>query len=333
MTQPKKALLDPPWLHNEQGATRRVGIEIEMTGLTLEQITQLVADQLQGQVSAQGRYERQITDPQGEDWVVELDFHLLKQMGREQRPTSTFSGELGNSAEDALAWFAESLVPFELVSPPLTLDRLPEVEAIIDRLRQAGAKGSSDSLVNAFGMQLNPEIPDSSPETLTRFIKAFLCLYDWLHQRAQIDLSRQVTSYINPFPGRYIKKVVAENYWPDLNLLIDDYLADNPTRNRALDCLPLFLHLDAPRVRKATHDPLIKPRPTFHYRLPSSEIHSPDWGLFTSWNDWIEVERLAADRERLQACCQAYSQHLHKPIDRLMGKWIQEIESQWLSQS
>jgi hypothetical protein len=31
---------------------------------------------------------------------------------------------------------------------------------------------------------------------------------------------------------------------PDLDTLIDDYLEYNPTRNRALDFLPLFLHLD-----------------------------------------------------------------------------------------
>lgn len=332
MTKQQYPLLTPPEQTNEEGKSRRVGIEIEMTGLTLEQITQVVAKQLSGRVATKGRYERQVTDSQGQQWLIELDFHLLKQMGREQRPADTLGGDLGNSAEEALAWVAESLVPFELVSPPLELSRLNEVEGIINSLRQAGAKGSSDSLVNAFGMQLNPEVPNSQSDTLTRFIKAFLCLYDWLHQRARIDLSRQVTSYINPFPNRYIKKLIAEDYWPDQNQLIDDYLADNPTRNRALDCLPLFMHLDKPRVRRATDDPLIKPRPTFHYRLPSSEIHRPNWGLHTSWNDWIQVERLAADKERLQACCRAYRQHLEKPLDRLMRKWTQEIEAQWLVQ-
>ncbi|SFC48176.1 Putative amidoligase enzyme [Marinospirillum celere] len=325
------SLLAPPWLYNEQGDTRRVGVEIEMTGLTLEQITQETAEQLEGQVVSKGRYERQITDLQGKNWIVELDFHLLKQMGREKRPTHTFSGDLGNSAEEALAWFAENLVPFELVSPPLELHRLPEVEAIIDRLRAAGAKGSSDSLVNAFGMQLNPEIPDAETATLTATLKAFLCLYDWLHKRAEIDISRQITSYINPFPTSYVKKVVDPSYWPDQQQLIDDYLLENPTRNRALDCLPLFKHLNEKQVARVTQDPLIKARPTFHYRLPSSEIHDPHWGLHTSWNDWVEVERLAADKERLNACCQAYSSYLRKPLDRLMNTWFQEVESQWLN--
>lgn len=331
MTDQKPLLKDPPWLHNEQGGTRHIGIEIEMTGLTLEQITGLVAGELNGTITSKGRYERQITDQHGADWLVELDFHLLKEMGRKERPSGELGSELGNSAEEALAWVAESLVPFELVSPPLPLARLPEVEVLIQRLHEAGAKGSSDSLVNAFGMQLNPEIPDARPETLARFIKAFLCLYDWLHERAHIDLSRQVTSYINPYPDKYVKKVTAKDYWPDLAQLIDDYLADNPTRNRALDCLPLFLHLDERRVRNVTDDPLIKPRPTFHYRLPSSEIQNPEWGLYNAWNDWLEVEYLAADNDRLQKCCEAYSRYLHNPLKRLTGNWVKEVEAQWLN--
>ena len=323
-------LLSPPWLTNADGESRRVGVEIEMTGLTLDQLTKEVAAQLNGEITSQGRYERQVVDSQQQTWVVELDFHLLKQLGRESRSEETLGNELAKTAEDALAWLANNLVPLELVSPPLALERLPEIETLIQRLRQAGAKGSSDRLVNAFGMQLNPEIPDAQAATLVQFIKAFLCLYDWLHARAQIDLSRQVTSYINPFPSRYVKKVIAEDYWPERDQLIDDYLADNPTRNRALDCLPLFKHLDAKRVALVTDDPLIKARPTFHYRLPSSEIHTSNWGLANSWNDWVQVEHLAASPERLQACCQAYSQHLSKPLERLTGAWLTELEQEWL---
>ncbi|WP_114417992.1 amidoligase family protein [Marinospirillum perlucidum] len=327
---PNQQLLDPPWQTNPQGQERHIGVEIEMTGLTLDALAQHTAHQLDGQISTKGRYERQITDSHQSEWLIELDFHLLKEMGREEHVRDTFSGEVGKSVEEALAWFAENLVPLEVVSPPLPLSRLQEVEQLIARLHQAGAKGSSDSLINAFGLQLNPEIPDTDARILTSLIKAFLCLYEWLHARARIDLSRQVTSYINPFPTSYVKKVLDQHYWPPLEQLIDDYLYDNPTRNRPLDCLPLFLHLDAPRVRKITEDPLIKPRPTFHYRLPSSEIHRPDWGLYQAWNDWIQVERLAADTERLDACCQAYLKYLNKPLDRLIGNWTQELEKRWL---
>jgi hypothetical protein len=88
--------------------------------------------------------------------------------------------------------------------------------------------------------------------------------------RADINLTRRITSYIDPFPIEYVRKVIAPAYRPDLGTLIDDYLEHNPTRNRALDLLPLFLHLDEERVRAITDDPLIKPRPTFP--LPPAQL-------------------------------------------------------------
>ncbi len=216
------------------------------------------------------------------------------------------------------------------MSPPLPLSRLHEVEALIELLRGAGARGTSHRLLNAFGMQFNPEIPDTAPAVLTAYLKAFLCLYDWLYERASINVSRRVTTYIDPFPGDYVRKVVSPHYWPDRDTLIDDYLADNPTRNRALDCLPLFMHLDESRVRRATDDPLIKPRPTFHYRLPDCEIDLPAWGMHLAWNDWVAVEALAADSARLEDCCRAYSRFLQNPVRRWLGNWQKIVEAQWL---
>ncbi|MDQ2075935.1 amidoligase family protein [Marinimicrobium sp. ABcell2] len=330
MTGESSPLQMPPWQHTIDGDWRRVGVELEMTGLTIDQLAEIVAGYIGGRVDTKGRYERALKgDPAG-DWVVELDFDLLKRLGRETRDKSTFAGELGDSAEEVLKWLAETLVPLELVSPPLPLNRLGEIEKIIGMLRSAGAKGTSDRLVNAFGMQFNPEVPSTNPDVLTAYVKAYACLYDWLFLRADINVSRQVTNYVDAYPVDYVRKVVAPDYWPDLSTLIDDYLLDNPTRNRALDLLPLFLHLDQGRVRKVVTDPLVKARPTFHYRLPDCEIHLPQWGLYQAWNDWVQVERLAADRDRLEACCQAYTKYLNQPLERWFGDWSKELEGQWL---
>lgn len=320
----------PPWTTNPEGRERRVGVELEMNGLTLDNLARLVAQHLGAAIEDKGRYERALTgDPAG-DWGVELDFDLLKRMGREERDTASFAGEVEQSAEEALKWLAEHLVPLELVSPPLPLSRLHEVETLIELLRDAGARGTSHRLLNAFGMQFNPEIPDTAPSVLTAYLKAFLCFYDWLYERASINVSRRVTTYIDPFPGDYVRKVVNPDYWPDQDTLIDDYLTDNPTRNRALDCLPLFMHLDESRVRRATDDPLIKPRPTFHYRLPDCEIDLPAWGMHLAWNDWVAVEALAADSARLADCCRAYSRFLENPLRRWLGNWQKMLESRWL---
>ncbi|MDY0226173.1 MAG: amidoligase family protein [Desulfomicrobium apsheronum] len=330
MHDEKHKLKQPPWLKNAEGQMRRVGVELEISGLELDALAGCVAEFLGLRIEATGRYERLLTGDAAGDWVVELDFDLLKKLGREPHMAGAPVVDFGRTAEDVLAWAAELLVPLEIISPPLPLTRLHEVEALIVRLRAAGAKGTSDSIVNAFGMQFNPELPSFEPELITASLKAFLCLYDWLFERADIDLSRRVTSYVNPFPAGYVEKVITADYRPGLATLIDDYLAYNPTRNRALDMLPLFMFLDEKRVRAKADDVLIKARPTFHYRLPDCDIHKPEWGLYVAWNDWVEVERLAADNQRLEACCAAYLEYLDDPLQRIFGDWPATVEREWL---
>lgn len=325
-------LKQPPWQENADGKTRRVGVELEMSGLDLDTLAGLVAGFFELDITSDGRYERRLRgDPEG-DWVIELDYDLLKKLGREDLDAESLAGQINKTTEEALAWAAEAIVPLEIVGPPLPLDRLNEVEALISYLRETGAKGTSESIFNAFGMQFNPELPSHEARMITACLKAFMCLYDWLLVRADVDFSRRVTSYVDPFPTDYVKKLLAADYWPDLETLIDDYLADNPTRNRALDMLPLFMFLDEERVRAATDDTLIKARPTFHYRLPDCKVDEPDWGLHVAWNDWVEVERLAADENRLQACCEAYLDFLGSPLKGIFSKWATVVDTKWLDQ-
>ena len=320
-------LLPLPFSNNHQGKPRRIGVEIELSGLELNELAELVAKELGLNTEQKGRYDLRLTGDQAGDWVVELDFHLLKELGKtEQAP-----GSLSQSAEQLLASLASQLVPLELVSPPLPFERLKDIEHIIDQLQQQGAKGSSDEFQNAFGLQLNPEIPSKDPAVLLRFLQAFVCLHDWLLQQEQIDVTRRLTSYINPYPKDYQKLILAPDYQPDLTQLIDDYLTHNPTRNRALDCLPLFMELDESRVKAAVKDELVKARPTFHYRLPSSEIQLAGWGLHRAWNGWIKVEQLVANPDQLSACAAAYLELLNKPLGKLLQDWPHQLEQQWLN--
>ena len=324
------ALVLPPLTQTADGALRRVGVELEMNGLDIDRLATLVAEHCGCSIEKTSRYERTLKGDSAGDWIVELDSSLLKKMGRAERPEDAAAAELFSSAEDAIMWVAESLVPFELVSPPLPLDRLDVINELISLLREAGAKGTADRLTNAFGMQFNPEVPATDARTLAAYLKAFLCLYDWINQRASINFARRVTTYVDPFPGAYVRKVTAPDYWPDLPTLIDDYLLHNPTRNRALDMLPLFRHLDEERVLKHTQDELIKARPTFHYRLPDCLIDQPGWDLTPAWNDWLEVEKLANDQDRLQGCCSAYQAYLSQGLGRLLDNWPDRLAQNWL---
>jgi len=320
----------PPILTSADGHIRCVGIELELGGLDIEALTEQVRATLGGSVERISEYERLVHSEAHGDWRIELDFALLKRLAREAEQPDGVPSRLTAAAEELVRAGVQWIVPLEVISPPLPIDRLSIMDGLVPRLREAGARGSTDAFIYAFGLQFNPELPATDADTIASYLKAFACLYDWLETRADIDVSRRLTLYADPFPNDYVKQVVATDYWPELGALIDDYLAANPTRNRALDCLPLFLHLAPARVRAVISDPRVKPRPTLHYRLPNCEIHRPEWGIAIAWNDWLQVEYLAADRARLEALCACYGAFLRDPLNRLFGSWVKELQP-WLT--
>jgi len=300
-----------------------------MIGLGVPEVSQVVAQRFDGRIEKKSRYEALVHgDPAG-PWGVEFDFEYLKRKGREDASEDELIALLDEAAESVVRTGAEIIVPVEVVSPPLAMPRLSDVQSLVADLRDAGARGTGDGLSYAFGLQFNPELPGLDAETIVGYLKAFLCLHDWLVKRSEPDLTRRLTRFSAPFPGRYLRKVIDPEYWPDLGQLIDDYLADNPTRNRSLDMLPLFLHLDEQKVRAMVEDPRVKGRPTLHYRLPNCEIDQQDWGIHHAWEDWLKVESLAADSARLQEVCTAYADWIDKPLAHLLQSWADEVDS-WL---
>ncbi len=325
MHQTSNVLL-PPISSTASGKMRRVGIELEFSGLTLKSIARLINEQFGGTVIANSVYENTITGTSLGDFKVELDFHYLKEKGRYKQDPKDFLDRLDEWSELILRMAAEQIVPFEIVSPPIPMDRLNELELLIPRLREAGAQGTDSSTLNAFGLHFNPELPSLDAETIVSYLKAFLCLYDWLVHRSKIDLTRTITGYISPFPADYIRQVIDLGYHPDQDRLIDDYLIANPTRNRALDMLPLFTYLDKTRTLSIIDDYRVRPRPTLHYRLPNCQIDKPGWNINADWRNWLMVERLACNTECLNIICEAYMKFLDRPLVELFQDWQELVE-------
>lgn len=283
----------PDVMTTHEGEPRRVGVEIEISGLGYEELVGLTARLLDGTASNGGRYVSKIDTPLGE-FTVELDSDPIKELDLQDERVPESLRELGGHAMEVIDFAAERLVPLEIVSPPIAFNQLETIESLSDRLREAGAVGSREALIYAFGLQLNPELPDLEADTLRRYLQTFAALYDWLKGRHQLDFSRKLTTYIEPWSSRYVDRLVAEDYSPDREGLMRDYLDENPTRNRALDLLPLFAHLDKDLLAEYVNDPRIKSRPTLHYRLPDCDIDNPRWHFSTVWNDWVILEQIAS---------------------------------------
>lgn len=315
----------PPAVRNQAGGERRVGVELEFTGLGIERIGGILRRSLGGEIHPHTPYEQSVRDTALGEFRIELDYAYLKRLGR--RGDDDAPGDLERLSEDMLAAVAKRVVPFEIVSPPVPLSRLGELEPLIAGLREAGAKGTAESPIYAFGLHLNPELPALNAATVLAYLRAYAVLFDWLRRESNVDLSRRIFPYIQPWPRDYVTLLLRPDYAPDVDALVADYLAHNPSRNRALDLLPLCAHLAPDRVAAAVDDDLVSARPTLHYRLPNCEIERPDWRLAAPWGHWLSVERLAADRERLDRACAAYREHLDGALGGLLGDWARAAEA------
>lgn len=293
----------PPVKTTKQGKPRRVGVEIEFAAVSAKDGAAIVQDLFGGKILEKDAHRYAVTETEIGEFVVELDTKYAHMSDDDDDgPLAKFQEDFKKLIGDV----SSIVVPSEIVCPPVAYDRLSRLEELTTKLIDAGAEGTKSNPLFAFGVQLNPEIATDSAEYLTSMLRAYLLLSPWLRWTMDIDMTRRILAYADPFPDEYIRMVVDSDYRPSRTALIDDYLAANPTRNRELDMLPLFCWIDADRVREEIADERVKARPTFHYRLPDNNIGMPDWSIALEWNRWLLVERLAADDERLTRMAEAF---------------------------
>lgn len=300
----------PPRDSNHENNPRRVGVEIEFAAVSAGQTARRLAELYGGEYRAEDRHRYYIDGTRFGDFVVELDTQYAHRAPDSPAPSTTGLQGLMDSFTDTMREMygdiGSLVIPYEVVCPPLEIAKLVELEALIEALREEGAKGTRDNLLHAFGVQFNPEIATRDPEWILAVLKAEVLLSEWLRAVISVDMARRLLAFADPFPQSYTQLILQDDYWPDIDKLIDDYITHNPTRNRELDMLPLFMWLDEERVRAKIPGKLVKSRPTFHYRLPDANIRDPGWSLSLEWNRWCVVERLAEDREALAEMGPAY---------------------------
>lgn len=296
--------LKPPIINNSAGEPRRFGFELEFGNLTVRECAEAIRAQFGGEIEQINPFAVEIVNSALGRLKVERDAKLLTS-SKHRQMFSKINLDFNLDAmldeiEDGVDRLSSYLIPCEIVTEPLPFEAFPGLDEIVTVLNRINAKGTQGSFLYAFGLHINPAAPDLGGETILAYLQSFLLIADWIIEDAGIDFSRRFfTSYIDPFPGRYLDKILDEEYAPSLQVLIGDYLDDNPTRNRPLDMLPLFCEIDdrmvMARVNKLERD-LIGSRPAFHYRLPDCRLGDQTWSIASSWNRWWYVEVLAADR-------------------------------------
>lgn len=312
-----------PVTKTHSGATRRVGIELEFSGISLDEaagalraftgnLNRHTAVVWSGEHSELGRFQ------------LELDSALIKRLADEQELDPDLDVWAG-LVHDAAAL----VVPIEIVCPPIPIDRLEQLDQLIELLDQRGAKGTDESLIAAYGLHINVETPELDASVLFRYLKSFCLLQWWLSESHNVDWTRKLSTYVKLFPEPYVRQLCLIDH-ADWSGLMNTYMEFNDTRNRALDMFPLFSEYDEALIKKRIGDPRIHKRPAFHYRLPNCEIGTPGWSLSQPWALWCVVERLANDAPSLAELSKQFLNFERPLLGVNRRQWIGFLD-QWLN--
>ncbi|WP_162055851.1 amidoligase family protein [Pontibacter pamirensis] len=328
-----------PVQQNSKGELRKVGFELEYANVGIEESVRIIQALYGGKEEIKHRFSRKVTGTSVGDFSVEIDLRLLNEKTYKEpldklninlKNISVGQGTLEDEVEMAMESVINKVIPYEITTPPVPYTQLEVFEKLRQSLYEHNAKGTDAFITNAFATHINPEVPDTDADTILRYIQAFLLLYPWLLKEGETDMVRRMTAFINPFPAEYAVLVLQPAYHPDMETLIEDYHRLNPDRNRPLDMYPLFAAVRQEQVNSYSDLGKVNARETFHYRLPNSWVSKPDWTLAKEWNNWVVLEELANDPDRL---AQMSKDYLALKDDTLIGfdsKWIKQTE-QWLS--
>ncbi|MBD2749244.1 amidoligase family protein [Microvirga sp. BT688] len=272
------------------GSVRRVGVEVEFLGPSASAAAAALARDLGGVVEPEDPHAIKVRGTRLGNLSVELD---LRHIHPARHPHLDVG--LGRRGAAFLGTLVSPFVPRELITAPIPAAQLGDVDKALASLRSVGARGRGVIFQNSLSLHFNIDPPSLDARTLTAFLKAFLLVSDDLRRQTAGGSLRLALALPPDYPGSYKERVLAPGYWPSLPDLTADYLAANPTRQRALDLLPVLAYLNEAQVRQALPREKIGPRPVFHYRLPHAYLGDLDWSILPDWHGWLKVERIAAE--------------------------------------
>ncbi|WP_168201367.1 amidoligase family protein [Qingshengfaniella alkalisoli] len=293
--------------YGEKSATsRRVGLEIEFSGLTEAQTAKIVTGRFGGDIRTQSPYEVEIENTEIGKVKIELD--------------SAYAKADRNAVLDAGLDLARSVIPTEIVTQPLSQGQLGLMQSLCADLAKHGAQGSRTNLLRGFGMHINPEIAGQDTESIVPVMRAYALMEDWLREADPIDPSRRMMPFVDPYPSRLIDALARYGDLPKdevFRIYLD--LADG--RNHGLDVLPVIVETaDASLADRVRRNRQVKGRPAWHYRLPDCRIDEPDWSIAAEWNRWVLVERAACMPELVEELAEAWLKR-RKELTSIRLEW------------
>jgi hypothetical protein len=324
----------PVILKNSAGEHRKVGFEFEFGNLTVRETAEALQNSIGGNLQEKNPFCFEIINSSIGNLKIERDAELLKSVKYRKALSKINIGfnpdTIVREIEQGIDSLSSFLIPCEIVTEPLTFGEFPKLNEIVNILNSLKAKGTQDSIFYAFGLHMNPSVPNLDIKTIATYMQSFLLLTDWIIEDSEIDFSRRFfTSFIDPFPNSYIEKVLDPKYNPTVEIFINDYLEFNPSRNRALDLLPVLSEIDKDKVLagvKKEDRSLVDGRPAFHYRLPDCRLGDMEWSVADEWNRWWYVETLVSDNKLRANLIELWDKNKQRFYMTRKKQWIDTVK-------
>ena len=324
----------PKITHNKHNEVRKVGIELEFSKVDLHLLVHIIKSSFGGEHKIINQYYHEINGTEIGDFSVKVDSRLLTQKTYKKAfdKAGISFNELNEKIhlEEAIDRVIETvgsfIIPYEINFPPVSIYDLHNIEIIREKLYKNDLKGTSSHIKNAFATHINAEAPDFTIHSILNYLRAFILYYPWLIKTSDIDITRKLTPYINPFPQEYNLMVLDKDYNPSMDQMMKDYHRYSPDRNRPLDLYPLFVYINENSLDYFEDIANVKARPTYHYRLPNSEVDKPLWSIALEWNKWVKIEDLAAEEDQINYLSSAYRKLERISFFGFNNKWKKFID-------
>lgn len=320
---------------DSSNSPRKAGFELEFGNISAKKTAHELQKNLGGEIYETNPFHFILKKSSIGDIKIERDADVLtstKYRDFIDKIDPDFNhSSLMKEIEEGIDKLSSFVIPCEIVTEPLSFNNFYKLDQLVKILTDLNVQGTQDSLLNAFGLHINTSVPSLNPETISNYIQAFILLEDWLIEISDIDITRKYfTNYIDRFPQDYCDTVLNIDYTPDKNQLIDHYMLHNPTRNRALDFLPILCEIDKERVFRKLNPAekkLVHGRPAFHYRLPNCSIGKYGWKISDEWNRWWYVEMIASNVDLKMKLIKQWHINRSSFSENPAADWIEKVNN------
>ena len=156
----------PSLITDSSGAPRRAGFEFEFGNLPIVETAEALQKSLGGELDIKSPFEAVLQNSLLGKLKIERDADILKstryRSWLESLGVKFSPGTVAHGIETNIDNASRGLIPCEVVTEPIPFQDLDKLDILIDTLNTLGAEGTQESLIYAFGLHINPSIPDFS---------------------------------------------------------------------------------------------------------------------------------------------------------------------------